>query len=610
MKVSRTFIQTILAGAADVSRQTVLLNQINVFPVVDADTGTNLQSTLLPAVQLLEQSADRHIASLPALLTRPLLLGARGNSGVIFSQFLVGLLDSLGSAGEINHSTFGAAVARGSELARAAIHEPVEGTILTTMSDLARILNNSEPVKTLASHERLEQQLAASVARTPELMPRLSEAQVVDSGALGFHIFACGLTMILPALNEPEKAIPSIEARLLGRTTAPLDDIQRKINPDFLKSAVGAQRSERYCVDLLIETETRQPPADWLTPFQSLGSSIDVARSGDLIKLHLHTNTPGLVIEAGSSLGTVVSHNEDDLAEALINVSDALAEKDRSRTRFRIAGDSSMSLSFELAGQVGIDRLENHVNVHGKMVRDSGLNLDQLLSQMRDGQSFTTAQASPGESRKFIDGQLDLCEHLFIIAVGNAYTGTQAMIRKVAAEHPEHKRISVFDSKAASGQQGLISLASVRFLDKSTDVADINVYINKQIATCREYVVIDNLVFLQRSGRVGKIKAAFANLLSLKPIVGHGDNGAITYAKVRSHASAIDEIINRISGHPGDGSLLLMVEYTDNRKWTESVKSRLADALPQDTEIVVSPLSSTSAVHMGPGTWGVSVTRI
>ncbi len=98
-------------------------------------------------------------------------------------------------------------------------------------------------------------------------------------------------------------------------------------------------------------------------------------------------------------------------------------------------------------------------------------------------------------------------------------------------------------------------------------------------------------------------------MLSVKPIVGHGGDGAITHAKVRNHESAVDEIIHRISNHPGEGPLLIMVEHTDNIEWAGQVKQRLLEALPPDTEIVLSPLSSTSAVHMGPGTWGVAATR-
>ena len=136
-------------------------------------------------------------------------------------------------------------------------------------------------------------------------------------------------------------------------------------------------------------------------------------------------------------------------------------------------------------------------------------------------------------------------------------------------------------------------------------------YAEHQIETCREYLVIDNLQYLRQSGRIGRVKAAFADFFSVKPIVGHGLDGAITYGKVRSHDAAIRDIVDRVADHPGDGTLIIMVEYTDNLDWLMSqVVPQLAASLPAKTEIVLSPLSSTSAVHMGPGTWGVAATRV
>jgi len=103
--------------------------------------------------------------------------------------------------------------------------------------------------------------------------------------------------------------------------------------------------------------------------------------------------------------------------------------------------------------------------------------------------------------------------------------------------------------------------------------------------------------------------AALAGALSVRPIVGHGGDGAITIAKVRSEDAAIREIVQRVASHPGAGKLVALLEYTDNRKRVEEIGAILGAALPPDAEILYSPLSSTSSVHMGPGTWGVAVSR-
>jgi DegV family protein with EDD domain len=275
-----------------------------------------------------------------------------------------------------------------------------------------------------------------------------------------------------------------------------------------------------------------------------------------------------------------------------------------------VIGDSSMSLAYDIAVKEGIERLENYVHVHNRMVRDSDLNREELFRRMRDKYVYKTAQASPEDVKLFLENMLVTSGHLVYPAVGRAYTGTQELVRKLA-ESPAFKgRVTVLDTHAASGQQGLICLAAARYARRTTDLQEIAHYINNQIATCREYLVIDNLKYLSRTGRIGRIKAAFAGALSVKPIVGHGQDGASTHTKTRSHEAAVTDIGERVMNHPGQGQLLVMVEYTDNRQWADRVLDHLKTVLPPDAELISSPLSSTSAVHMGPGTWGVAVTRV
>ena len=131
-----------------------------------------------------------------------------------------------------------------------------------------------------------------------------------------------------------------------------------------------------------------------------------------------------------------------------------------------------------------------------------------------------------------------------------------------------------------------------------------------QIRTCVEYLVIDTLKYLSATGRIGKVKAAFAGALGVRPIVGHGADGAVTHDKVRSHEAALDKIIDKVSKHPGAGRLMIMLEHTDNPEWVEQVRTRLENALQEPTDFYLCPLSSTSSVHMGPGTWGIAVTRV
>jgi DegV family protein with EDD domain len=572
--------------------------------VVDADTGTNMSQTLTAAVRAIEREA----VDLP----REVLLGARGNSGVILAQFLVGFLDRIGPDDPADRQLIVNALSHGRKLAYQAVSEPVEGTILTAMTDLARLVTELDGVPDFERHRQLERRMAASVAATPTLMPRLAEAGVVDSGALGFHVFAGGLTLILPGLNDATRVRERIEARLSGADSAPLGEIAEQIDPAFLEAAASGGASERYCVDLVVEL-AGAPPAGWQSHFEALGGSVDVVRRDDLLKLHLHCDEPQAAIDAAQQLGRVIDTTTQDLAAELRRVASGIDDESleiAEAGRFRVLGDSSMSLDRGLAHELGVAKIQNYVNVFGETIRDDDLDRETLFARMRDGASFKTAQTSAEDVRSFLDRVLEGERDALYLAVGRAYTGTQDLVRRVAAEHPLGERLTVLDTRAASGQQGLVTLAVARRATEVRDLDELLAYAAEQIRGCREYLVIDDLKYLVNSGRVGRVKAAFAGVLSLKPIVGHGGEGAITWAKVRSHRAGLAEITRRVATHPGEGPLLLMVEHTDNRDWALAVCDALAQALPADCEIVLAPLSSTSAVHMGPGTWGVAVTRL
>ncbi|MDD5306156.1 MAG: DegV family protein [Deltaproteobacteria bacterium] len=601
--MNRLLDAAFLAGAADLMRRAPLLDRINVFPVVDADTGRNMAATVSKAARLLEEPG-----ATARDLSRVLLLSAKGNSGVILSQFLLGFFDALGDPSRLTPATVRDGVARGRDLAYKAVAEPREGTILTVMTDLARILGELDGVPDIGSHAELERRLAASVAATPALLPRLAAAGVVDSGALGFHVLACGLMLVLPGLRAPEAALARMERRRLGEDQAPLGRIAERIDPAFITDEGTEASVARFCMDLVIETDG-EAFDDWRAAFDGIGASLDAVRLERLLKLHVHCDDPEAVRRVAANLGQVIESSAEDMAEGLRRASCESAGDDLAYARLRVAGDSSMSLPRDVATSLGVPRLENSVSAHGEMVRDCDLDMGLVFSRMREGHVYKTAQASQAEARAFLDAQLSACGHLVYLAVGRAYTGTQELVRRAAADHKERNRITILDTRAASGQQGIAVLATARFAARASDVDDLVAYAERQIASAREYLVIDSLGHLKRGGRIGRVKAALAGALSIRPIVGHGGDGAITYAKARSHEAALDEVARRVASHLGDGPLLVMVEYTDNAEWAETVRERLASVLPAGTEIILSPLSATAAVHMGPGTWGVAVTR-
>ena len=585
------------AGAADLLRYATLLDAINVFPVVDGDTGANMSNTLKPVLDA---------SSITDKLSSKILVDARGNSGVILGQFIVGFFDSFDRHDSISLETMTQAVSAGKTQAYNAVSKPVEGTILTVMTRLEELLIKHGNNFDFNDHATLEIELAKTVADTQRKMERLAAAGVVDSGALGFHIFACGLTMAAAAITNKTKGIEHIRMRAAGDTFAPLGDISKKIDPVFLKNASNDTTGFRYCVDVVLNLD-KELPQNWRDQLVKSGGSIDVAQRRNLLKLHVHTNEPDALKQMASSFGKIVHFSTTDMSKEFVKVV-AEATFELKTPMVRIIGDSSMSLSRELRLEHSIDQLDAYINVYGEMIRDSDLDRDALFKGMKHGVVFKTASPSIKDAQQFISGTAEVAKLVLYIGVGSAYTSIQDLVR--SAVGADNTNVVIVDTHAASGQQGIVALACAIKAKETHTKNELIAFAKNQADTAKEYLIINDLKYLSRSGRIGKIKAAAAGALSLKPIIGHGVSGAITYAKTRSHKAALNKITGWISSHPGSGRLLVLLEYTDNKDWLKTVRKQLESILPQTTKFYESPLSATSAVHMGPGTWGIAVTRI
>ena len=275
------------------------LNAINVFPVPDGDTGTNMHLTLRAAIDALEQSDADDVSGVTAALARGALMGARGNSGVILSQVLLGLSRGLAGKAEASGSDLASALAEASDAAYAALAEPREGTILTVVRAAAEATADATtggPADLLslavdAAHE--------AVARTPELLPVLKEAGVVDAGGLGLAIILDGLSR-------------SLHGDTLDVDLAP--DV-----PDtagWQSQAATLHQAEHgtpgYCTEFVVSGQDIDPNAA-RAEIASLGGSLLVVGDETLLRVHVHTATPDDVLDYGRTLGEVSQVKVDNM---------------------------------------------------------------------------------------------------------------------------------------------------------------------------------------------------------------------------------------------------------------------------------------------------------
>ncbi|WP_409509686.1 DAK2 domain-containing protein [Bacillus spizizenii] len=306
----RTFAEMILAGAQNLSQNASAVDALNVFPVPDGDTGTNMNLSMTSGAREVEKMNTDDIGKVGSALSKGLLMGARGNSGVILSQLFRGFSKSIETKKEINALEFAAALQAGVDMAYKAVMKPVEGTILTVAKDAAK------KAITLAEKETditmlmtaVTEEAEASLNRTPELLPVLKEVGVVDSGGKGLLCVYEGFLASLKGETVPQKAVlPS------------LDDM---VSAEHHKSAQSLMNTEDiefgFCTEVMVRLDQTKREFDEGTFRQDLsqfGDSLLVIADESLAKVHIHAEEPGNVLNYAQHYGELIKIKIENMRE-------------------------------------------------------------------------------------------------------------------------------------------------------------------------------------------------------------------------------------------------------------------------------------------------------
>jgi DAK2 domain fusion protein YloV len=301
--------KAILAAAVWLEEHREEINALNVFPVPDGDTGSNMSATMKSAVRNIANSEETSAGAIAAKVAHDALLGARGNSGVILSQTLRGLAQSLQQKSTFNASDLADALQEASRLAYRAVIKPVEGTILTVVRETA------EAAKASAEHGddlvTLFQDCViaarASVARTPSLLPTLKQAGVVDAGGQGFCTILEGIWRYI----RGETGVSLQEATV---TTATNSSAQAQVT-QARKGRVTVEEEFGYEVVFLVRGKRLDVEAIRQAIIDMGGVSTVVAGDETLLKVHTHTPTPGKILDYGVGLGSLSDINIENLQE-------------------------------------------------------------------------------------------------------------------------------------------------------------------------------------------------------------------------------------------------------------------------------------------------------
>ena len=274
------------------------VNALNVFPVPDGDTGTNMSMTFKAAVKEIENLNSESIGETSKKLAKGALMGARGNSGVILSQILRGISKGLEGKTEVDGRELAVAFEEGSKAAYKAVMRPTEGTILSVIRAAAESVPNVEESNVIAVMETVVTNAKIMLDKTPDLLPALKKAKVVDSGGMGLYIILQGM---LDALKNDIKAeIKDVAVKSAGATgAASTEDIDIKFG---------------YCTEFIIVGDASKAK-EFQDKIENLGDSMIVVGYEEVIKVHIHTNDPGKVLSNAVQYGELSKIKIDNMRE-------------------------------------------------------------------------------------------------------------------------------------------------------------------------------------------------------------------------------------------------------------------------------------------------------
>ncbi|ADP32097.1 DAK2 domain-containing protein [Bacillus atrophaeus] len=306
----RAFAEMILSGSQNLSQNAGVVDALNVFPVPDGDTGTNMNLSMTSGAREVEHLETSDIGKVGIALSKGLLMGARGNSGVILSQLFRGFSKSIEQKKEINANEFAAALQAGVDMAYKAVMKPVEGTILTVAKDAAKeaVAAAQKETDIIKLMEAVTEEAEASLNRTPDLLPVLKEVGVVDSGGKGL-------------LCVYEGFLASLKGETVSAKTA-LPSLDDMVSAEHHKSAQSMMNTEDieygFCTEVMVRLDQDKREFNEETfrnDLSRFGDSLLVIADDTLAKVHVHAEEPGNVLNYAQNYGELIKIKIENMRE-------------------------------------------------------------------------------------------------------------------------------------------------------------------------------------------------------------------------------------------------------------------------------------------------------
>ncbi|MGA2408416.1 MAG: DegV family protein [Bacteroidales bacterium] len=575
----RRLYYTFIAGARKVIEHQVELNKINVFPVSDGDTGTNLASTIRAVVDSLRPHRSYKITA--DKIAETTLVNARGNSGIIFAQFLYGMSIETGNFKTITIKQFAESIKNSVHYIYEAVANPVEGTMLTVIKDWANYIYDSRNRITDFNQLFISSLsvLHKSLIETKSKLAVLAKANVVDAGARGFVFFVEGITDFITNRNLKELIQVKAETALFEELEETLPE-----KVDF-----------RYCTEALIKNSSLDNKS-LLTILGKYGNSVVVAGSEKIRRLHLHTNNPAGLFNELRNTGTFSFQKADDM----IRQSEVVHNR---KWEIALVTDSTCDLAQDIIDNYQINMLPININFGENHYLDKiTIQPEQFYTLLKENKDYP--KSSQVNEKSFTNLYSHLASHYdSIIAIhlsdklSGTFNSSQKAARAISKEF--NKPISVINSKNISGALGLIILRTAQAIEAGYSHDQVVNMAEKWTNNVRIFISVRTIKYLVRGGRVSAARGLIARILNINPIVSIDESGkAFVFDKTFNQKANMEKVMGYITKISREKSIwnytVLHANNTEAAQWFSEKMETLTNKKPASV-VNISPILGANA---------------
>ncbi len=577
-----------ISGGNRILNNQAEINRINVFPVNDKDTGTNLASTIRSVIY--NTKPDKSYKATVSNIADAALMGARGNSGIIFAQFLHGLNRETVNKPIITLNEFVESVKKSVPYIYEAIENPVEGTILTVIKEWSDFLNRKkEDLNNFA--DLITDSLAVlekSLTETTSKLKILNKSRFVDAGAKGFVLFIEGVIDFIKNRNIRNLVVPSNENIELVHS----DQITEE------------EITFRFCTEAIIKDISRSKSE--LQQFLGKeGDSVVVAGSEHLCRIHVHTNNPAMLFQELKEWGTITFQKVDDM----VRQQEVVGNR---KWNIALVTDTTCDLSQELIDFYQIHMLPINLNFGDSHYLDKvTIQPNQFYNLLETESRFPkTSQINEQAFNNLYSHLASNYDAIIAVHLTEKFSGTYSNSVKAAKRISKefNKPIHVIDSKNLSGALGLLVLKTAQNIEAGYSLEAVVDMLKKDIRQAKIFVSVRDLKSMIRGGRVSKPKGFIANVLGINPVISMDENGkSLLFGQTFSQKASLNKIFRHIEKiSKGKKVWNYIILHADNAEACRQVEKKMIDitGIKPVSTVNISPVIG---MHAGNGALSVAL---